>query len=117
MLDAYYQDAISLDLLQREQLRLRNQLRELEQQRLPDEGIAETEALARIDMRENAHPRYLDVDLDQKHAMHLTRFGRINLHRREDGSLLPTSTASFQCPTSCPPNCTQVGLMCQGLRG
>lgn len=100
ILDAYYQGAIPLEMLQREQERLQHELREKErrcERALPGDERSHTHDLARIGVRENAHVNYLSSGPEQKHAMHRALFGNIRLFRGLGGnaSVVPTvATAS-----------------------
>lgn len=89
VLDAYYQDAISLEMLRSEQQRIRDELREV------DAGTPQSRDdatdVARLNMRENLHSVYRDADLDGKQAMHRTMFGHLVLVRGSSNNLLLTS--------------------------
>ena len=101
VLDAYYQDAISLEMLQREQQRLQHELREIgrgHEQALPSDEKNHTHGFAHIDLRENAHVNYLSSDSEQKHAIHRTLFGNIGLLRWKDGNAFVTPTVSAALP-------------------
>lgn len=88
-LDAYYQDVISLRILQVELERIADQTR-IELDSLPNHL---SEGLERLRLREDAHSNFEGATFERRNVAHRALFGTINLIRTDDGTIALESTA------------------------
>ncbi len=104
ILDAYYQDVISLRILQVELERIANQAH-IEIDSLPNHL---SKSVERLRLREDAHSNFEGATSGQRRVMHRALFGTINLIRTDDGTIAvePTDLCPEAQSRGCPSKTT-----------